>query len=1225
MNKQNQNKNSRKVQFNLGSNYSDIYAKKKSITKQNKNSNDSILTNTSKSSQNDREHGEEILLLTQVKSMNNSNMTYKYAVLTNLKLCLYNSKSNYLLDKENPYKVFKLQEYDFEINNNILSIQRKEDNIKKTITKNIYIEKYEFSNKIIAKNWNITLSETIKILKLGDEDKNNIDINKSLKNADNHPLNKEKNEINGEKKVKIDEKTNNEDYNDKNYADVSKSNSQSDTSNIKEEEDKNKKDSDNEKYNTIEKDNGDKNESNKMRDIKGNNTKPPFRCLLKEEIKKVEKELFNNNANDIDIKVSDKKTNNNEKSEKKLSYQTPSFSNSIKNKITFGKQADLNFFRKNSIFDDKNKNDKEINLPFKSINNNNQDNNKSDFSNEEKEEDLTENNDIIIKDISQNDISGNDMFNDKTSFINDDYSKNTNILLDENNLKNSFVEKSTTEIIKLIGCDKSSKRKSDSIFELSDSNKEKSNKEKDKGKKCGQINDFLDDYIKENQIKSLLLSKNGDISQEINKNENEYNYDDRNKTVEKSNYSCTTNNYNNYKFEGDSYLDNAFNKIKNKYDNINNRVIQRENEKNSNQKNDFSNISDTNINENNTNNNNLIKNDQFNDINEIKMFDNNSKVNYNLPSLNILNNSILNSPKANDLILEKNSSERRKILLFSKETKINNDKNEYEYERERSNIFSNDKYSYIYDNKTLSNKISPQNKINKKGDNITPKDSGTSLVIVDKNHPLLNKSNHLNNVDKSETKIEKVENLKIVDENQIKIFKNIIIEKQEYFSLFGNGNKISIINEANSIIMNSAHSPKPIPKSISNLKKSFIQDGNNALNFNEKNKFDFRYLTTDKKRYKNNKFIIIKDNCFKTQKVVDFYIEDLNDDSLKIDEIKKEALINNLNYNKKGKVKFKCKSVDSKKNVNYKNYVNAAKENTTHKDIYKKKLNLKKNLLIEKVNNSKNEEPFTIKSHSRNISLNYDYEPFNKDEFLDINNSLCDDTSALTNNTTYFLNQNNNAFFSSRHLNKEIKSTKFFPKKLSKFVNKKSSLNYHSSPKIDIYNKKYHNYSLLEKTFNFNETTIDKGNENAILIKLIENILCHRYSKEMLLFCFNNGMSMTTFLPDFQENIEFIFKNNNENYELILKDLFDVIPKLIRNRLEKKDLKSFFVNNSFFGDCYAKDYIKRLIIKDNKFLVDILNKYFDNIPNIIIKNDLCKCKNKFVQKMKNLTADIIFS
>ena len=348
MNKQNQSKNSRKVQFNLGSNYSDIYAKKKSITKQNhKNSNDSILTNTSKSSQEDRELGEEILLLTQVKSMNNSNMTYKYAVLTNLKLRLYNSKSNYLLDKENPYKAFKLQEYNFEINNSILSIQRKEDNIKKTLTKNIYIEKYEFSNKIIAKNWKEKLSETIKILKLDDDAKNNFERNKSLKNTDNHPFNKEKKEINGDKEVKIDEKANNEDYTDKNYVDVSKSNSQSDSSNIKEEEDKNKKDySDNEKYNTIEKDNGSKNESNKVRDIKGNNNKPSFRCLLKEEINKVEKELFNNNTNDIDIIVSDEKANNNKKSEKKLSYQTPSFSNSIKNKITFGKQTGLFYFPK---------------------------------------------------------------------------------------------------------------------------------------------------------------------------------------------------------------------------------------------------------------------------------------------------------------------------------------------------------------------------------------------------------------------------------------------------------------------------------------------------------------------------------------------------------------------------------------------------------------------------------------------------------------------------------------------------------------------------------------------------------------------------------------------------------------------------------------------------------------------------------------------------------------
>ena len=88
--------------------------------------------------------------------------------------------------------------------------------------------------------------------------------------------------------------------------------------------------------------------------------------------------------------------------------------------------------------------------------------------------------------------------------------------------------------------------------------------------------------------------------------------------------------------------------------------------------------------------------------------------------------------------------------------------------------------------------------------------------------------------------------------------------------------------------------------------------------------------------------------------------------------------------------------------------------------------------------------------------------------------------------------------------------------------------------------------------------------------------------------------------------------------------MYENIPKIIRNRLGKKDLNLFFVNN-VFNNYNASNYIKRLIVNDNKFLVEILNKYYDNISSIVNKNKLYKSKTKFLQKKKNLTADIIFS
>ena len=85
---------------------------------------------------------EKELLLSQVKSKNRFNTTSRFAVLTNIRLCIYYSKDNYLEDKQNPYKVFILNEHKFEIEKKLLIIKRISNNKNKYIT----VKKYEFNS-----------------------------------------------------------------------------------------------------------------------------------------------------------------------------------------------------------------------------------------------------------------------------------------------------------------------------------------------------------------------------------------------------------------------------------------------------------------------------------------------------------------------------------------------------------------------------------------------------------------------------------------------------------------------------------------------------------------------------------------------------------------------------------------------------------------------------------------------------------------------------------------------------------------------------------------------------------------------------------------------------------------------------------------------------------------------------------------------------------------------
>ena len=105
---------------------------------------------------------EKELLLSQVKSKNRFNTTSRFAVLTNIRLCIYYSKDNYLEDKQNPYKVFILNEHKFEIEKKLLIIKRISNNKNKYIT----VKKYEFNSLEIAIKWWETIIASITLLDL---------------------------------------------------------------------------------------------------------------------------------------------------------------------------------------------------------------------------------------------------------------------------------------------------------------------------------------------------------------------------------------------------------------------------------------------------------------------------------------------------------------------------------------------------------------------------------------------------------------------------------------------------------------------------------------------------------------------------------------------------------------------------------------------------------------------------------------------------------------------------------------------------------------------------------------------------------------------------------------------------------------------------------------------------------------------------------------------------
>ena len=147
----------------------------------------------------------------------------------------------------------------------------------------------------------------------------------------------------------------------------------------------------------------------------------------------------------------------------------------------------------------------------------------------------------------------------------------------------------------------------------------------------------------------------------------------------------------------------------------------------------------------------------------------------------------------------------------------------------------------------------------------------------------------------------------------------------------------------------------------------------------------------------------------------------------------------------------------------------------------------------------------------------------------------------------------------------------------------------------------------------------------------------------MLLYCYNQGIKKKTFIPQLKENLKRILENNKK-YVIILKYLFVNILNLIRNRLQRKDLQLIFGPNNYNnhlsnfnneknsyrnynddGYIYVKEEIKKLIINDNKYVVKMLNEYYENINDIRNRYILYKYKKQFIQGMKNLNADIVLS
>ena len=1160
-------KKENKVTFNLDN----ISSHKKS--QKPESSKCSTLTDTISKNKKDS-HMEKTILLTELKEKNRFKFTNRFSVLTNLRMLIFYSKEIYLLNMKNPYKIFNLKEYEYEIDNKLLLIKSKEENEnkEKLATTNIY----EFSDEDILHKWYNSIISSIDKMneKSNDFSKDNYyesikEENNEINESDNQSFNIHIDEyeetINEKEKIKLKESK---------IIDVS----EIDRNNEKHMESGSPIKSKNKKINS----------GNDKKDII---TKPSFRFLVKEEINKIENNENRYNFETKEKCIEEEKNCNYQLLKKGSNILSSANSNNKNNIYSFGKKADFHSFHsKSDNTQKKTKFSKEKEKIPIDVNHNNyeEDNILYNITNDEVDFSERDNEDIQIQDLSQNNITQNDLFKDKKSFINEENPSSSNILKLSQILNE---DKSSLELIKLISCEKGSKSKSDINFELSDSNQKNAKIEKEK-KSADKVNDFIKPESNNNIIKTSFLR----------------------------NANTNSNNKEKTEIINDGNEDiSCFSKINNISDNMNDS---KNNEDENNNKNRIKsviiyndNIPCSNITKNsifNLNENSNNKND-LDEINNIKMFDTppQSNINNYDKSQSIINNSLFNSPKVNNFDLDNNSNKGNKILLFSNDTKNTNKSNSNE------NINSK---------KNLQNNSSCE---------------GNSIIIIDKNNSLLNQFEHYEKI--INNKIAKYSKNKQANTENPENINNDIDGKDE--------NLISVKNINNNEIQNQ--------ESVDLIGKKKSLNKKKKNNYLIKNHFEFQYPPYQIIEYNNNNFVNIKENSkFQTQKIVNFNIEnwkkDINICYFQINAespqyFKKENFPEN---NKKKSTPFRNNSTDKiPRNNCYNNYINSIKirNEGEYKNIYQKKLNkLKKNLSSECNKYPKKFRNLSIEKNSKiNRFFNTSNDSIDKNDYPKI-----------------IKLDNKDSYFNKQYENKKIKNVKIYlnknlENKRDDTCNNKHNYTAIEKPKEKVKNlKKYEKYvnvvgnvysnkrkqgyALLEKSLDFSQNN-DNVEEKMSTIKLFENLLSDNYSKKLLLYYHNEGMETTTFIPKFKEILE---KNVKKN-EMNLKYLFENIPKLIRNRLSKDDLQLIpkssncnYINylnnlnskkmpnndnNNVDEFRKAKEGIKQIILNDNKYIVNILSKYFGNFSDEIIKNRLYKYKDKFILEMNKLNDEIILS
>jgi len=1330
---------------------------------------------------------EKELLLSQVKSKNRFNTTSRFAVLTNIRLCIYYSKDNYMKDKQNPYKVFILNEYKFEIEKKLLIIKRISNNKNKYIT----VKKYEFNSLEIAIKWWETIIASITLFdlkynrylkeyynkkiyeELSENNSNNLSIYNQNElqinmtteyignvskdkngNKNNQNFNAEENR----KSFEINDKINAE--NDKNQSEEKEvAHKEQNLLKISKEEGDNKDEIENMDYAeniSINKsiiNNGtyssiysklycnedvEDNESNN--DIKIKN-KPSFRFLLKEVINKVENELENNITNDnidnsIDNHINKNKNIDNLKDDelgKKYSYILSSVNNNNKNIYSFGKRSNLNSFNSKNVLKKK---EKSIDIDK--------------FKNE------ISGNDIEIKELSES--KTNEYESEKT---NDNISpknicdkiknkknskKNSSKNLEINTNSNSKNNSRNFDIIKLKSCEKDNTTNSELNFDLSNSDKncEKSEKS-NSSNNLNQKGDFLENNEQKNKIRSFILNNS-------NENQNLDKKDEKNDNISfdsKSNISCFCDNLNSSK-NIDKIL-NTMKETKNDLDKTSNKSasqtyknylkkIEEENanylkDNNYRSDDDDSNSQRTILYSENTNKTNNIENNQndkksildktddpFKSINNIKMFDsqsqskeensNISKINFNSGdnSKNSIKTENIKNPAEIDISSLYNTNINQNSSFLEANPNISVQKNSEK--EECSYAFSNDIYTDILeqkkskskgrvddnhsnknnnnDNHSILNDKSLNISLNSKNDNDNNEDISHSILLIDKNSPLLiNSSKYENNTNKEIDKNKLLdESSNINNENKTNIHKEFD-NKDNYNELHKQNkppkckhNSVNLhkMNNYCGVIVDSQVNFNVVGNE--NERRTAEDNNNNILkNIISKNHFEFNYSPNNSKNRNNNSFLSVKSKNslnFQVQNAIYFNIDSINNENKNNNqhfEISKESFPINTKYKNEDNAIQKSKNIsDKNKNckcknksldmINQYNYSYRFNEIKTHKHFLSKNM-LKKDLLkvcsnVSKIENCEKKNDFEIKSISDDFA-----EFSSNEEFITKSGRKIDDLSQRINHRNRNDKLNNKQYNNKLLMRNLINNT--FNESMSKYPDhikndkyvisnvsnnnedKNKSKNSSSRYILTIENNNDKNstesYTFIEKSFKIEEKNeMGKNEEDKITpSKLIENILIHRYSKQMLLYCYNNGMSTTTFIPKLEENLSKILKNN-EKSDITLKYLFQNIPDIIRKRLQKDDLKLIFRPDkserylSDFGDDYkscndyigvddeynkSKDGIKKLILNDNKLVVNILNKYFDSINSIDNKNELYKYKKNFIQKMKNLNSEIL--